>query len=119
MSNWYKCADGKWIMLAEPMSDRFWAEFCDVMGLNDIKDDPRFAVHFGVRSKHNVELSRSPRQAVAAKTRDEWIKAFEEKKVQFGYSPVYYMAEALKGAPRGRGGRTCVVLGRHLPRSSR
>jgi crotonobetainyl-CoA:carnitine CoA-transferase CaiB-like acyl-CoA transferase len=96
MSNNYKCGDGKWIMLAEPMSDRFWAEFCDIMGLNDIKDDPRFAVHFGGRSKNNVELIQIIDKAFDTKSRDEWVKLFDERQVQFGYTPVYDLSEASK-----------------------
>ena len=34
--NWYKCADGKWLMLNEPHSERIWEEFCSVMGLDDV-----------------------------------------------------------------------------------
>ena len=40
--NWYRCADGKWIMLNEPHSERIWEEFCSVMGLDEFVNDPRF-----------------------------------------------------------------------------
>jgi crotonobetainyl-CoA:carnitine CoA-transferase CaiB-like acyl-CoA transferase len=96
MSNNYRCADGKWIMLAEPMSDRFWAEFCEAVGIMHLKDEPKFAVHFGGRSKHNVELIKILDQVFASKPRDEWIRIFEGKNVGFGYSPIYDVSEAVR-----------------------
>ncbi|MFH1651710.1 MAG: CoA transferase [Chloroflexota bacterium] len=96
MSNNYRCADGKWLMLAEPMSDLYWAEFCAALGIPQIKDDPRFAVHLGGRSKNNVELIQILDGVFATRKRDEWIKIFEENGVRFGYAPVYDLAEAVQ-----------------------
>lgn len=96
MSNNYKCGDNKWIMLAEPMSDRFWAEFCQVMGLQDIQNDPRFAVHLGGRSKHARELIKILDETFAKKPRDEWIAAFQARQVGFGYAPIYTVDESIR-----------------------
>ncbi len=96
MSNNYRCSDGKWIMLAEPMSDRFWGEFCEVTGITHLENDPRFAIHLGGRSKHNVKLIQILDGVFASKSRGEWIKIFDEKGVGFGYAPIYDMAEAVK-----------------------
>lgn len=95
LTNNYKCGDGKWIMLAEPMSDRFWGEFCEVMGLTHLKDDPRFATSLGGRSKHNVELIQILDEVFASKSREEWIEIFEKEKAGFGYAPIYDLAEAV------------------------
>ena len=96
MSNNYRCSDGKWIVLAELMSDRFWAEFCDTIGQPQLKDDPRFSVHLGGRSKHNVELIQILNEVFATKNRDEWIRIFDEKNAGFGYAPINDLAEAIK-----------------------
>lgn len=98
MSNPYRCADGKWIMFAEPQSDRFWGEFCEVVGITHLKNDPRFAVHLGGRSKNNVELIGILEGVFAGKSRDEWIKLLDEKRVGFGYSPIYDLGEAVVDA---------------------
>ncbi|TAK32233.1 MAG: CoA transferase [Chloroflexota bacterium] len=98
MSNHYRCKDDKWIMLAEPMSDRYWAEFCHVMGLDHLADDPRFAVQLGGRSKHNKELIQILDQTFGSKTRGEWIRAFEENNAGFGYAPILTVDEAAQDA---------------------
>ena len=32
MANHYQCADKKWILFAEAQSDRFWKDFCEIIG---------------------------------------------------------------------------------------
>lgn len=53
-------------------------------------------MHFGGRSKHNKELIKILREVFASRARDEWIKIFEERKVEFGYAPINTMEEAVK-----------------------
>jgi len=96
MSNNYRCADGKWLMLAEPSSDLFWEEFCDVIELTSLKTDPRFKKHLAGRSKYNVELIQILDQAFALKSRDEWIEIFNKRNAGFGYAPIYDISEAVK-----------------------
>ncbi|MCD8037100.1 MAG: CoA transferase [Clostridiales bacterium] len=40
--NSYKCRDGKWITLTVLAYERYWDAFCDIFGLDDIKDDPNY-----------------------------------------------------------------------------
>ncbi len=42
MANHYECKDGRWIMLAEPQSDRFWHEFCEALNRPVLEQDERF-----------------------------------------------------------------------------
>ncbi len=98
MSNHYRCKDGKWLMLAEPMSDRYWVEFCHVMGLDHLANDPRFAMQHGGRSKHNKELILILDEAFASKTRDDWIRVFEQNNAGFGYAPIQTVDEAGRDA---------------------
>jgi len=92
LANHYRCKDGKWIMLAEPQADRFWSQFCRAMGLEELEHDPRFATALGGRREHYAELIEILDQVFATRTRDEWIKRFEEMGVEFAYSPIldYY-----------------------------
>jgi crotonobetainyl-CoA:carnitine CoA-transferase CaiB-like acyl-CoA transferase len=94
LANHYKCADGKWIILAEPQSDRFWAQFCEAIGLPELKDDPRFDTALKRRQTY-AELIPLLDKAFATKTRDEWIKYFEEKGYEFAYAPIYDPVEAV------------------------
>ena len=41
--NHYRCADGKWIALAMLQPDRYWKDFCAVIGKAELIEDPRFA----------------------------------------------------------------------------
>lgn len=85
-SNYYRCRDGKWIMLCELQSDRFWDEFHRVLGLP--KDDARFANSLK-RRENCVELVKMLDTIFATKTKDEWLKEFERNGVGFAYSLIY------------------------------
>ncbi len=41
--NHYRCADDKWISLAMLQPDRYWKNFCEVVGKPELVEDPRFA----------------------------------------------------------------------------
>ena len=41
--NHYRCADDKWISLAMLQPDRYWKDFCEVVGKPELIADPRFA----------------------------------------------------------------------------
>ncbi|MEK7848645.1 MAG: CoA transferase, partial [Chloroflexota bacterium] len=95
MGNHYQCADGKWLILAEPQSDRFWSQFCRIMGLEELEHDPRFATAVGGRRENYAELIEILNRLFLSRTRDEWLALFEEKGAEFAYSPVYDYTEAL------------------------
>ena len=43
LTNTYRTADDRWIVFAMVESDRYWAQFCAVIGHEELRDDPRFA----------------------------------------------------------------------------
>ena len=92
LTNHYRCADDKWILFAEIQADRFWPEFCQALGLEELQDDERFATAMGGRRDNAEELIRILDETLATKPRDEWVRIFEERKAPFAYSPVldYY-----------------------------
>ncbi|MFC1822825.1 CaiB/BaiF CoA transferase family protein [Thermodesulfobacteriota bacterium] len=92
LSNYYRCADGKWILLCEIQSDRFWTGFCDILGLVEEKEDPRFATSLS-RRKNSEELIVLIDKIFATKARDEWLQVFKDKNAQFAFSPIYETAE--------------------------
>ena len=94
MSNHYRCADDKWIMLAEPQSDRYWAEMCLLMEREDLALDPNLdtAVH---RREHYAVAIKGLEEAFASRPRDEWVRIFDENGCQFGYAPVLNTEEAV------------------------
>lgn len=78
LSNMYRCADGKWIILAEPQSDRFWSSFCGAMGIQHIENDPKFA-DAKARSDNCEELNAMLDEVFATRPREEWVRRLTEK----------------------------------------
>ncbi len=72
----YQAGDGKWLIIAALQADRFWADFCKVLGIEELKDDPRFNV-IATRREHAEELISILDKTFLTKNRDEWIKGFE------------------------------------------
>ena len=75
--NHYKCGDDKWICLAMPQQDRYWSDFCKVLGIEHILDDPRFAT-MGDRADNAKELIPILDAAFASRPRDAWMQALKE-----------------------------------------
>ena len=91
--NWYRCADGKWIMLNEPHSERIWEEFCSVLDLSLYVDDPRFKT-LSSRLKNAPELRDILIDMFGSRPRQEWADLFAQKKVRFVYTLVNTVAES-------------------------
>ncbi len=70
--NIFGCGDGKWLALGCVQADRFWSDLCDVLGLGELAEDPRFA-DMGARNQHGAELVPELDRAFAARPRDEWL----------------------------------------------
>jgi crotonobetainyl-CoA:carnitine CoA-transferase CaiB-like acyl-CoA transferase len=75
--NHYKCGDDKWICLAMPQQDRYWSDFCKVLGIEHVLDDPRFAT-MGDRADNAKDLIPILDTAFASRPRDDWMKALKE-----------------------------------------
>lgn len=95
LANHYRCKDHKWLMLAEPQADRFWPQFCQIMGLEELEQDPRFATSVGGRREHYAELIEILNRVFATRTREEWLILFQERGAEFAYSPIYDYAETV------------------------
>jgi crotonobetainyl-CoA:carnitine CoA-transferase CaiB-like acyl-CoA transferase len=91
MSNYYKCADDKWILLCEPRADQYWAHFARVLGREDMGEDPRFCTAKGRRENYE-ELISILDNIFASKSLEDWIETFEEQglgKAGFAYCPIF------------------------------
>ena len=75
--NHYKCGDDKWICLAMPQQDRYWSDFCKVLGIEHVLDDPRFAT-MGDRADNAKELIPILDAAFASRPREAWMQALKE-----------------------------------------
>jgi CoA:oxalate CoA-transferase len=74
--NHYQCADGKWLVVAMLQSDRCWPDFCKVMGIEELQNDPKFH-SIDSRRANSEELVSILDGIFAGKPRDEWIEIFD------------------------------------------
>jgi crotonobetainyl-CoA:carnitine CoA-transferase CaiB-like acyl-CoA transferase len=74
--NHYRCADDKWISLAMLQPDRYWKNFCEVVGKPELADDPRFA-EAKVRGRNSAALVAIFDEVFAARPRDEWMRVLK------------------------------------------
>ncbi|MBN1614418.1 MAG: CoA transferase [Deltaproteobacteria bacterium] len=75
--NYYPCSDGNWVMLSMLQSDRYWADFCRVIGREDLVTDPRCENMF-TRGEHCKAIIEELDRTFLTKSRDEWVKLIKE-----------------------------------------
>ncbi len=92
MANHYQCADGKWLMLAEPQSDRFWHDFCKALRIKEVEKDPRFETAEARRENYQ-ELIAILNKVFVTKTRDEWMKILKEEGGGLSFEAIYDLSE--------------------------
>jgi len=85
-------SDKKWFVVAVG-NDRHWNKLCEVLNLNQLKDDPRFKTN-NDRVRNKEELSNLLQQIFSNKRRDEWIEILEKSGVPV--APVYDIEEVFK-----------------------
>jgi crotonobetainyl-CoA:carnitine CoA-transferase CaiB-like acyl-CoA transferase len=71
--NHYQCKDGKWICLGMLQPDRYWVDFCRVVGRPELGTDERFK-DLRVRAANSPAAIQALDEAFATKPRDEWMK---------------------------------------------
>lgn len=74
--NHYRCADDKWISLAMLQPDRYWRDFCEVLGKPELIADPRFA-EVKIRGKNSAALIAIFDDVFATRPRDEWMRVLK------------------------------------------
>ena len=73
-------------------NEKMWRRLCEVIGLVDIAEDPRFADNAG-RMHHRKDLRKLIEDALAAKPSEEWVPLINEVGVPCG--PVLDLEQAL------------------------
>ena len=75
--NHYQCGDGKWICLAMAQQDRYWKDFCKVLGVAAIATDARFDT-MAKRAENAGQLIPILDKAFASQSRDYWMAALKK-----------------------------------------
>jgi crotonobetainyl-CoA:carnitine CoA-transferase CaiB-like acyl-CoA transferase len=94
LSNHYECADEKWIMLAEIQSDKYWHDFCEALGIQEVENDPRFA-SASARRENFADCINIIDKVFKTKPRDEWINLLREKCKGMACAEVFELSELL------------------------
>jgi len=92
LANHYECGDGKWILLCEAQSDRFWPAFCGAVGLTEIEKDAKFT-NAKTRRDNFIELTELLEKTFKTKARAEWLALLESKGQGMAFSPIYDLSE--------------------------
>lgn len=88
----YRCGDGKWIIGTMHPQEKYWGGFCRSIGRPDLEFDPRYATR-GARMLVNEELIAMVDEILLTRTRDEWVRIFNDNGVLF--APVNRITDVL------------------------
>ncbi len=91
--NFYRCKDGKWILMGEMDMFGFWDPFWEALGHPEKGKTPQWADP-AERGKHVKEIVAELDEIFATKTRDEWLQIFETKGQGISCEPINTVDEA-------------------------
>ncbi len=92
LANHYECADGKWLLLCEAQSDRFWHAFCAAVGLEKLEKDAKFA---DARARRNncLELTGILEGTFKTRPRAAWLNILETRGESMAFSTINDISE--------------------------
>ena len=79
---YYRCGDGRWLLLSIVNEERDWPTFAACLGRADLLDDPRFAKQAD-RFARSAELIAVFDAAFAAQDREHWRRKLDEAGIIF------------------------------------
>jgi len=84
MFNIYRSKDGRWIILVMLLQERFWPPFCQALGIEHLKHDPRFDTP-EKRAENHKELIKLIDELFTTKTIDEWVPILDKYELVWAY----------------------------------
>lgn len=72
----YRTCDGRWVQLMMMDADRFWRQFCELLGIGQYAADPRFATE-PARIANGAECTRIVAETIAQRDWAEWRPLFD------------------------------------------
>lgn len=91
----FKAADERWVWLLGVEADRHWPRLCEGLGLEDLRDDPRFATAASRRENAREMMSRLDAE-FAKRPLAEWLERFDA--VDLWWAPVQTPADVVVDA---------------------
>jgi crotonobetainyl-CoA:carnitine CoA-transferase CaiB-like acyl-CoA transferase len=114
--NHYQAGDGQWFMIGALPPDKWWPQFCDVMGLPELAEGEYATVL--TRQPHNAEVIAKMDAVFQTRTRDEWVAAFQARNLlvqpimnydEIAQDPQAWANDYLVRVPDGEGGEVPMV----------
>lgn len=90
--NSYRTADGRWLMLVMPTSDRYWPPACRALGREEWISEPRYA-SLADRAAQTEELTAQIAALIAAQTLAYWQARFNAEALT--WAPVAELTEVI------------------------
>jgi crotonobetainyl-CoA:carnitine CoA-transferase CaiB-like acyl-CoA transferase len=87
---YYRCQDDKWFAIGVLQADRYWPDVCRVMGIEHLRDDPKFK-NASARAENVEEIISIFKEVFLTKPRGEWWQLF--KGAEIPSAPVNDMAD--------------------------
>ncbi len=75
----YPSADGRWVTLAMPDTDKYWPAFAEIMGLD--VDDPRFDSHEKRCGEHRLEMMQVLEERFSSQPGSHWKRELDAKRL--------------------------------------
>jgi crotonobetainyl-CoA:carnitine CoA-transferase CaiB-like acyl-CoA transferase len=75
LRNFYKCRDGRWLMITLTPSERYWPSLCEALGDPALASDERYDTD-DKRIANTGEVVERLDKLFAARTFDEWFEIF-------------------------------------------
>jgi crotonobetainyl-CoA:carnitine CoA-transferase CaiB-like acyl-CoA transferase len=93
LTNAYRTSDDRHIQLVFLQGDRYWADFCRLIGRDDLVGDPRFA-DLAARARNSAECVAVLDAEFAKRTYAEWCELLEG--IDAPWAPVQAVEELLE-----------------------
>ncbi len=90
--NSYETADGRWLMLVMPTSDRYWPPTCRALGRAEWISDPRYG-SLAQRAAQTLELTAAIAALIGAQPLDHWRARFDAEALT--WAPVAELPEVI------------------------
>ncbi len=76
--NFYEGSDGRWFNISCVQSDKYWHDFCGILGMEEFEHDPRYTNH-AARDANGRELVPVIDKTFATKPASEWVRLLNER----------------------------------------
>jgi crotonobetainyl-CoA:carnitine CoA-transferase CaiB-like acyl-CoA transferase len=101
----FQAGDGRWVNIGP--THRSWRAACEVLGIPEIADDPRFA-NQTLRNENHKEVTRLFQEAFLKKPSAEWIELFKGVGIPVG--PIKLVGEVVTDDPHVKAREMVVEL---------